>query len=216
MKVITSNNVVFRNTPMSSWGVYSSLDGKSSQAEIKAFQDWLDINQPTWLNGSTLKKGKGYGTFGPSTTKAWKVYGSSYTKALGSVNTGGGGSTPILPVTASGTPANNPNLTTTSPKGEKKPGYVFDRALGGFVKLKDAGVLDLIGGLFGKNLPGSNANQNTGQTWDGGGQTPPPTTEEKPGMSKTTKILIGVGGVLVIGVIIYMLTKKSPTTKATK
>jgi hypothetical protein len=39
--------------------------------DTKKFQDWLDIYYPTWYNNGKLNKGVGYGTFGPSTTKAW-------------------------------------------------------------------------------------------------------------------------------------------------
>jgi hypothetical protein len=53
---------------------------------IKAFQDWMDSNHPNWVgctdsactNGKNLNKGKGYGTFGPSTTKAWSKWGNDF------------------------------------------------------------------------------------------------------------------------------------------
>jgi hypothetical protein len=45
---------------------------------VQQFQDWLDTNYPTWLNGSKLNKGKGYGSYGPSTQKAFTQYGSAY------------------------------------------------------------------------------------------------------------------------------------------
>ena len=46
--------------------------------DVKRFQDWLDINKPTWLNGRKLDKGRGYGTFGPYTKKAWAQYKTEY------------------------------------------------------------------------------------------------------------------------------------------
>lgn len=54
--------------------------------KTKAFQDWMDINHPNWVgctdskctNGKNLNKGKGYGAFGPSTTKAWNLYGNDF------------------------------------------------------------------------------------------------------------------------------------------
>ena len=45
---------------------------------VQQFQDWLDVNYPTWLNGGKLNKGKGYGSYGPSTQKAFTQYGSAY------------------------------------------------------------------------------------------------------------------------------------------
>jgi hypothetical protein len=46
--------------------------------DVKVFQDWLDANYPNWLNGRKLNKGRGYGTFGPYTKKAWSQYKSKY------------------------------------------------------------------------------------------------------------------------------------------
>ena len=48
--------------------------------QVQAFQDWMDKNHPNWVNGKNLNKGSGYGTFGPSTSKAWASYGAEYTK----------------------------------------------------------------------------------------------------------------------------------------
>ena len=42
--------------------------------DVKVFQDWLDTTYPEWLNGKKLNKGKGYGTFGPNTKKAWEAH----------------------------------------------------------------------------------------------------------------------------------------------
>ena len=55
--------------------------------KVQQFQDWLDINYPTWLNGGKLNKGKGYGNYGPSTQKAFTQYGSAYQNS--SSNSGG-------------------------------------------------------------------------------------------------------------------------------
>jgi hypothetical protein len=46
-------------------------DKPKSTEEVKAFQDFLDDNYPTWYLSGKLNKGQGYGTFGPNTTKAW-------------------------------------------------------------------------------------------------------------------------------------------------
>jgi hypothetical protein len=54
---------------------------------VQQFQDWLDTNYPTWLNGGKLNKGKGYGSYGPSTQKAFTQYGSVYQNL--SSNSGG-------------------------------------------------------------------------------------------------------------------------------
>lgn len=48
--------------------------------DIKVFQDWLDANHPDWLKGTKLNKGRGYGTFGPNTSKAWSLYKNEFIK----------------------------------------------------------------------------------------------------------------------------------------
>jgi hypothetical protein len=68
--------------------------------DVKDFQDWLDKNHPGWHDKyNTLGKdvAKGYGKFGPRTTKAWTTYKDEYLK---------GGNTP----TVTPTPTGNPDL----------------------------------------------------------------------------------------------------------
>jgi hypothetical protein len=48
---------------------------------VKKFQDWLDTNKSGWATGyadGKVNKGKGYGRFGPRTSKAWGQYKSEY------------------------------------------------------------------------------------------------------------------------------------------
>lgn len=49
--------------------------------DIKAFQDFMDQFDPTWLNGRALNKGSGYGAFGPNTQKAWAENSEYYENA---------------------------------------------------------------------------------------------------------------------------------------
>jgi len=65
-------------TTPSSGGAFGPF---KNSTEVKAFQDWMDKNYPNWVNGKNLNKGSGYGTYGPSTTKAWNTYGAEYIKA---------------------------------------------------------------------------------------------------------------------------------------
>jgi hypothetical protein len=84
-----------------------SQDGGTSKAtvptELKSvtdFQDWLDKTHPGWHDQyKTLGKDatKGYGKFGPRTSKAWATYKDEYLK---------GGNTP----TVTPTPTGNPDL----------------------------------------------------------------------------------------------------------
>lgn len=48
--------------------------------ETKAFQDFLDAGDIPWYKGSKLKRGKGYGTFGPNTKAAYAKYKDEYAK----------------------------------------------------------------------------------------------------------------------------------------
>jgi len=66
--------------------------------DVKGFQDWLDKNHPGWHDKyNTLNKStpKGYGKFGPRTSKAWSTYKDEYLK---------GTNTPTV------TPTGNPDL----------------------------------------------------------------------------------------------------------
>ena len=68
--------------------------------DVKAFQTWLDKNKPGWhdkYNTLGTDPAKGYGKFGPRTTKAWATYKDEYLK---------GTNTP----TVTPTPTGNPDL----------------------------------------------------------------------------------------------------------
>jgi hypothetical protein len=86
------------STPTSGSGSAPSntSSGSSSapltQAQTRAFQDWMDINHPNWVratnsalnNGTNLGSipSKGYGTFGTSTTAAYNKYGAEWRASL--------------------------------------------------------------------------------------------------------------------------------------
>ena len=90
------------STPTSSTPSSSSVGSFSlnSTERIKAFQDWMDANKPFWILDSdkkykNLRKGtssepnrhvggKGYGTNGTNTQRAWKLFGNEYVKTLSS------------------------------------------------------------------------------------------------------------------------------------
>jgi hypothetical protein len=87
----------------------------------------------------------------------------------------------------------------------KKEGFDWDKATGTWKKVQDSGVLDYIAGLVGRR------NQQPVQTFSGGvtNQQPvmPVETRER-GMSTGMKIGIAVGGVVLLGTIIYFATRK--------
>lgn len=209
---------------------FYGIDGKNVN-QVKAFQDWLDSKGIKWVkatnsarnNGSFLKKGSGYGTYGQSTNNAYKVYGSQWESSVV------GGSAPISTTTSSTTPSDTPTQSSTPPSATavpptttniekmKKKGFNWDKAKGGWTKIQgfwgkaeETGILGKVGDYFGLNLG------NKPQT-DGGA--PIDTTEpiaetpaEDKGMSKGMKIGLAVGGAVILIAVIYMATRPKGTT----
>jgi hypothetical protein len=54
---------------------------------IKKFQEWLNTQNPTWVNGKTLELNpkRGYGKFGPLTSASWDKLKDTYLKEIGSL-----------------------------------------------------------------------------------------------------------------------------------
>ena len=80
--------------------------------DIKAFQDWLDVNAKGWATGykeGIINKGQnggGYGKFGPRTQKAWAKYKDQFLK---------GGAKTEQPTTQTTEPDKKPLTTDTLP-----------------------------------------------------------------------------------------------------
>jgi hypothetical protein len=75
---VNEEDIVFTGI-MGNMGNSSSAPPKPiSTDQIKKFQDWMDLNHLGWVNGKNLNKGTGYGSWGPSTQKAWDQYGKEY------------------------------------------------------------------------------------------------------------------------------------------
>lgn len=73
----------------------------SGPVDVKAFQDWMDINHPNWVKGKSLNKKSGYGTYGPSTQSAWALWKDAFQNIRGTIGT-------IIPITTPNTlPATN-------------------------------------------------------------------------------------------------------------
>jgi hypothetical protein len=87
----------------------------------------------------------------------------------------------------------------------KREGFDWDKATGNWKKVQDSGVLDFISGLVGKGRQ-NQSQYNTGNY--------PPlvpvddTKEKEEGMSTGMKIGLAIGGVAVVGAIIYFATRK--------
>ena len=72
-----TNDTYFTTIFNGSW-IPKIKDEHSKTVKVKAFQDWLDINHPKWVNGKNLNKGDGYGNLGPKTKKQWSLYSWDY------------------------------------------------------------------------------------------------------------------------------------------
>jgi hypothetical protein len=190
MKVITSYPVIVDNVQKSPEEYYLNADASlitSSVVRIKAFQDWLDANK-TPAGGLRMNQNvaAGYGTFNPITEAAWKIYSDEFVANRPD----------LFPQTV------DPNLSATDPKGQRKLGKLWDKTKKAWVDAQEKDYINK-GVNFLNTLFGGGQSQQT-QTTEAGVPTGAP---QKEGMSNTTKILLVVGGVAVLGTIVYLATR---------
>lgn len=182
MNILTTNPIVVNGKCVSSKDLYIPLDGSSSRTEIQMFQDWLDMEYPTWLNGGKLNKGSGYGNFGANTSKAWSTYGAQYTKENPAITKGG----------STKTPDTLPTSKTPLTKEEKRRA-LLEKAKAGFKDAQESGLLDKALGLFGL------------------GQKPeerPSVGSRPPKEEPKTNLPLIIGGIVVLGVLVYFIAKR--------
>lgn len=76
-----------KNDYMMYGGKLKMAPGGTVPANTKDFQDWMDVNQPTWYQGAKFSQSpdyKGYyGTYGTNTQKAYKNFGNDYEIMIG-------------------------------------------------------------------------------------------------------------------------------------
>lgn len=204
---------------------FYGIDGKNT-GQVMAFQDWLDATGIKWLkatnsaknNGSFLKKGSGYGTYGRSTSDAYKVYGTQWEASVI------GGNSPISTPSSNSNQSNMPPSATAVPPtpanidSMKNKGFTWDKTKGAWTKLQgfygkldDSGILSKVGDYFGLNL--GNKSPDGGAPVDSA-NTSSDIPVKSTGMSKGMKIGLVVGGVVILGVIIYSVTRSKGTTKS--
>lgn len=185
MKVITSNPVYVNKIRVAGEQDWLYVDGSSDKATILAFQKYA--NSKGW-SPKLVEDGK----WGAKTQAAAGIWGVTFDS----------GTPPVIPSVVPPVIPPGATPTVTQVAEAKKKGFTWDALAGGFVKTKESGLLDTVLGLFGK-----------------GSATPPVSTaapyisvttpvEEKPKMSTGVKIALIGGGVLVVGVLIFALTRK--------
>jgi hypothetical protein len=192
MEVITENPIIYigANDTYDA-EIFLALDG-SNPSLVRDFQEWANDKYKLGL--------KVDGKSGDKTRSAWKKYGEEYEKG----NRGIGLAKPKVEKPASPTiiPAVNP--TPTQIAEAKKKGFNWDKARGVFVKAQELGIVDALLGRLGITP------RTTTEFPEVGTETGMPLPDgEKKGMNNTTKILIGVGVIAVIGVILYSAKSKS-------
>jgi len=187
MKVITQKSKVIvltkSNQALLARDYFSSLDGTSVASEIKAFQTYAISKGATSVTAD--------GKWGPKTKAAWQKYGADFTKSTAA----------SAPSVAPGTTPTADQVKTQAAKGNK-----WDKAKGTWVKAKDAGVIDgakdMVMGWLGKKSTDTGAGDVPVDTGSGDTGAKP-----KEPMSTTTKVLIGVGAAVVLGIVIYAATR---------
>ena len=193
MKVITSNPVYVNKIRVAGEQDWLYVDGSSDKATILAFQKYA--NSKGW-SPKLVEDGK----WGAKTQAAAGIWGITFDSGTTSVIPSV--APPVIPSVVPLVVPPGATPTVTQVAEAKKKGFTWDALAGGFVKAKESGLLDTVLGLFGK-----------------GSATPPVSTaapyipvttpvEEKPKMSTGVKIALIGGGVLVVGVLIFALTRK--------
>jgi hypothetical protein len=233
MKVLTINPITINGKHISKPSEYLNADGgddfydadgdfygfdasgkPTTKAEVKQFQTYLvskgvDISYTTKA-GKTVSGAKaidGIMSAGSKTAKAWDTNGADFVKSLST------GTTPTE-TTPTGT---TPTGTTAEPtKDEKifkaKLGQIWDKNKGWITSDKAKDVLKslLAGegfmGFLNTLLGGGSGAETT--TTDG---TTTTTETTKDGLSKGAKIGIAIGGIALLGIIIYVATRPKTT-----
>lgn len=199
MRIKTANPVYINRNRANATDMYLSLDGMSTSSDISAFQSFANSK------GAKLSVD---GKWGPKTKAAWAKYGSSFSPSSAPSSTA---TTQTTTATTTQTPATNPTLAATSPTGQKNPGHFWDKAKGAWVKAQGSGMFDQVKGMFGGLFGGAQQTTDPNApvvTTDPNAGLPGADPNASQGMSKKTKILIGVGAGVALIAIIYFATKK--------
>lgn len=200
MEVITENPIIYIG-PNDTYDaeIFLALDGKSTYSEIRAFQEWANSMYDTKLVAD--------GKWGPKTEKAFNQYGQIYDAEMS-----GSSNSKIIDLKSVGIKGKKP--TDKEIADAKKKGLTWDSVNNVFKKAEELGIVDSLLSKLGitprtSDIPpvgvDSPMDPSGAPMGDGKGK----------GMSTTTKVLIGVGVLAVIGVILYA-SSGSSSNKSTK
>lgn len=147
---------------------FSSLDGASNPKLVLGFQKWANR-----FKGARLTED---GKWGKNTSSAWNKYGVDYQRVLQ-------GAKSVLDTAAA----------NTSPERTDKLGTALNK----YSQVKESGILDTIGSIFGRKQPVEQGAMDYSQE-----------QPQASGMSKGAKIGLAIGGVVLLGTVIYLATRK--------
>jgi hypothetical protein len=170
---------------------FYNIDQKNT-VDVKAFQ--------TFANSQGAKLVVD-GIWGDKTQAEWNKYGAQWEATKNPVTQSQAptmvANAPVVP--QGGTP------TANQVADAKKKGLFWDKVKGAWVYAKEGGILDWVGNLLGiKPPPAFQPTPPTATTTT----TTTTNDDNNKGMSKTTKTLLIVGGVLVLGFVIFEIAKK--------
>lgn len=176
----TKNPIYLGNQDPDTSELYSNLDAKSLQGEIKAFQEWMIKKYPNFNSDGDIVIVSG--VFDDGTKKAFAKYGVEY---------------------AAGSPIGK-EPTEKQKQNAAKRGILWSKAKGWFTKAQQSGLFEL--GKSALGLPQVSPTPNV----VGGNTNPynaPPTPI--PDNSNKTMTYVGIAvGVLAIGGLIWYYTKQ--------
>lgn len=187
MEVITENKIIVIG-PQDKYDadIFLALDGKSTKDEVSAFQDWLLVEKGISISVD--------GKFGPQTKKYWKEYKKEYE-----------GSGPVTKASKVKKSMTSKEPDEKEKKEKEKKGIKWDKVKQGWVSIKDTarelGLWDLALQKLGLTPP------ETSVPADVSVREEPKEAPESGKMSTTTKVIIGVAALAVIGTIIYVANK---------
>lgn len=150
--------------------LYSNLDAKSLQSEIKAFQEWMVKKYPNFNSDGDIIIVSGI--FDDGTKKAFAKYGVEY---------------------AAGSPIVGPTPSEKQKKNAEKRGIFWDKAKGWFTKAQQSGLFEL--GKSALGLPQTGPPQ---PQVIGGYPTQAPNNQIKDSKDNTM-LYIGIGLAVLIG-----------------
>jgi len=179
LTVQTTLNPIFTgNQEPSPSDLYSNLDDKSLQSEVKSFQEWMVKKYPNFNSDGDIVIVSG--VFDDGTKKAFQKYGLEYATGTKS------GKTP----------------TETEKSNASKNGLFWDKVKGWYAKGQQSGIFD-----FAKNAFGLTPNAMQTDVIGGNIKEMPKSKDEKPKEDKTaTYFEIGIV-VLIAGGLIWYLSK---------